>query len=130
LVYMSLIQRSLGGCLKSTGRVSDGDIWIERGEGTLSTLGARPYIASASQVHGSDLLADLTPRERDVAHLVGRGMTNREVGAELFVSAKTVEYHLGRIFAKLDITSRRQLRDLILDPPRVFRSSTSGGPVR
>jgi DNA-binding CsgD family transcriptional regulator len=130
LVYMSLIQRSLGGCLKSTGRVSDGAIWIERGEGTLSTLGARPYIASASQVHGSDLLADLTPRERDVAHLVGRGMTNREVGAELFVSAKTVEYHLGRIFAKLDITSRRQLRDLILDPPRVFRSSTSGGPVR
>ncbi|GGW56348.1 LuxR family transcriptional regulator [Streptomyces lucensis JCM 4490] len=122
LVYMSLIQRSLGGCLKSIGRVSEGDVWIERGEGALSTLGARPYIASASRMQESDLLAGLTPRERDIAHLVGRGMTNREVGAELFVSAKTVEYHLGRIFTKLDITNRRQLRDLIFDPPRAFRS--------
>lgn len=97
-------------------------MWIERGEGALSTLGARPYIASASRMQESDLLAGLTPRERDIAHLVGRGMTNREVGAELFVSAKTVEYHLGRIFTKLDITNRRQLRDLIFDPPRAFRS--------
>ncbi|MEU6593547.1 AAA family ATPase [Streptomyces sp. NPDC046881] len=126
LVYMALIQRSLGGCLKSIGRVSDGDLWIGRGEGTLSTLGARPYVASASKMHESDLLAGLTPRERDIAHLVGRGMTNREVGAELFVSAKTVEYHLGHIFTKLGMTSRRQLRDLIFDPPRVLRSPTSG----
>ena len=53
---------------------------------------------------------ELTPKERAVAHLAVEGMTNREIGDELYVSAKSVEYHLRNIFAKLGITSRRQLR--------------------
>jgi DNA-binding CsgD family transcriptional regulator/tetratricopeptide (TPR) repeat protein len=55
---------------------------------------------------GLDLL---TSRERVVARLVASGMTNREVAAELFVSDKTIEYHLGIIFTKLHIRTRRQL---------------------
>ena len=44
--------------------------------------------------------------------LVTRGYTNKEVGAELFVTAKAVEYHLSKIYAKLGVTNRRELRRL------------------
>lgn len=52
----------------------------------------------------------LTPREEDVAALVVRGYTNKDVAAELYLTAKTVEYHLGNIYAKLGISNRRELR--------------------
>src|SRR6204780_4713882 len=61
--------------------------------------------------HGSRSPLDLTERERDVVALVAKGLTNREVAAELYVGEKTVEYHLGNVFAKLGVTSRRQLRN-------------------
>ena len=57
---------------------------------------------------------DLTDRERDVALLVARGLSNPEVAAQLYVSRKAVEYHLGNIYAKLGIHSRRELRRLQL----------------
>ena len=44
--------------------------------------------------------------------LVRKGFTNREVGAQLYISAKAVEYHLGNVYGKLGIRSRRELRDL------------------
>lgn len=52
----------------------------------------------------------LTEREQDVAALVSKGMTNREVAAELYVSTKAVEYHLRNIYGKLGVTSRNELR--------------------
>jgi DNA-binding NarL/FixJ family response regulator len=54
----------------------------------------------------------LTERERDVAVLVAKGFTNPEVGQELYVSRKAVEYHLGNIFGKLGVSSRRELRGM------------------
>src|SRR6195952_4729477 len=54
----------------------------------------------------------LSQREQDVVALVARGLTNKEAAAELFVTAKTVEYHLGNVYAKLGIASRRDLRRL------------------
>jgi DNA-binding NarL/FixJ family response regulator len=48
-----------------------------------------------------------------VARLVATGLTNREVAGELYVSVKTVEYHLRNCFIKLDIASRRELADLL-----------------
>jgi DNA-binding NarL/FixJ family response regulator len=55
----------------------------------------------------------LTSRETEVAHLVGKGLSNPEIAAELFVSRKAVEYHLGNIYAKCGLRGRQQLRRLV-----------------
>ena len=67
--------------------------------------GASPVPAPGSPVEG----VALTPQEVAVSRLVAAGRTNKEVAAELVVSTKTVEYHLGNVFAKLGIRSRREL---------------------
>jgi DNA-binding CsgD family transcriptional regulator len=62
--------------------------------------------AGARRASGRD---GLTERERDVAELVARGRTNREVAQALFLSEKTVENHLSRVYAKLGLRSRAEL---------------------
>jgi len=90
----------------------------------LTGVGAAPYLARVAAdlaVAGMPVAVPrqaqrqvsplaLTDREADVVALVAKGMTNTEVGAELYVSTHTVEYHLRNVFAKLGISSRRELR--------------------
>jgi epsilon-lactone hydrolase len=66
-------------------------------------------------------IGSLTAQEAQIARLVRQGLSNPEVGTRLFLSPRTVEWHLGNIFTKVGVSSRRQLRDVNLDAvaPRV-----------
>ncbi|MBO0873005.1 MAG: hypothetical protein J2P19_06390, partial [Pseudonocardia sp.] len=71
----------------------------------------RELIATGVHVRRREFEAgeQLTPQERQVARLAGDGLSNPEIGARLFLSPRTVEWHLGNVFTKLGIRSRREL---------------------
>jgi DNA-binding CsgD family transcriptional regulator len=85
----------------------------------LGALGAEPYLQACDrELQACGLRVDddrgrahvrLTPTEVAVTNLVVKGQSNREVAAALYMSVKTVEFHLGNVFAKLGISSRRGL---------------------
>jgi DNA-binding CsgD family transcriptional regulator len=96
---------------------------LEEAHKAFSRLGADPFVqACAGELAALHVTAapqspakllGLSRAELAVARLVATGLTNKEVASELFVSVKTVEYHLRNCFMKLDITSRRALAALV-----------------
>ncbi len=77
--------------------------WSEHAKRELRVCGGRPPRPTATRGD------PLTPQEAEVAHLVATGRTNREVAAALFITTKTVEFHVGHIYRKLGVRSRTQL---------------------
>jgi DNA-binding CsgD family transcriptional regulator len=87
--------------------------WAERARIELRATG------ETARRRTPDALTQLTPQELHIARLVAQGLTNKEVAAELFLSPRTIDAHLRGVFAKLGITSRRELRTVIPGDPVV-----------
>ena len=77
--------------------------WAERARGELRATG------ETARKRDPSTLADLTQQELQVARLASEGGSNKEIGAQLFLSPRTVEWHLGKVFTKLGIASRLDL---------------------
>ncbi|MFE1796429.1 ATP-binding protein [Streptomyces sp. NPDC059517] len=88
--------------------------WTER---TLAELRAAGVHATATPGQETDL-SELTPQQLQIARLAAAGLTNREIGERIFLSPRTVGFHLYRIFPKLGVTARAQLRDVLPDALR------------
>ena len=82
--------------------------WAERAAQELRASGE----TARKRDQGTDV--DLTPTELQVAQLVQQGLSNRDVAAQLFVSPRTVDFHLRNVFAKTGVTSRGALTQLTL----------------
>jgi DNA-binding CsgD family transcriptional regulator len=78
--------------------------FAERARGELMATGEKV------RKRRPDTRDELTPQEEQIARLARDGLSNPEIAAQMFISAKTVEWHLGKVFTKLGIRSRRQLR--------------------
>jgi DNA-binding CsgD family transcriptional regulator/DNA polymerase III delta prime subunit len=85
-------------------------LWAERARAELRATG------ETARKRDVSTLEMLTPQELRVARLVAAGSTNKDVAAQLFLSSRTVEYHLGKVFNKLGVASRVELARAALDP--------------
>ena len=92
---------------------------LREAEGIFAALGARPWLArTVAELRAAGAVrraprnndpAEFTAQEVRVAGVIARGLTNRQAAAELFLSPKTIDFHLRQVYAKLGISSRAQL---------------------
>ncbi|WP_157251395.1 helix-turn-helix transcriptional regulator [Nonomuraea typhae] len=121
----ALTDLSFGSWLRRLGRRNIAALRLERAHVVFEALGARPYVERSTRelsACGRAMRADrtgagLTAQELAVAEHAARGMTNRQIASSLFVSVKTVEYHLSHVYNKLQVRSRTQLALLLTAGP-------------
>jgi ATP/maltotriose-dependent transcriptional regulator MalT len=120
LLDRGLLRHRYGRLLHARGNRREAVNYLREAHELFAGVGAEPY----RQAVADDLATcgirtatrqsplDFTEREQDVVALVRKGMTNKEIAAEMYVSEKAVEYHLRNVYGKLGISSRRELRSL------------------
>jgi DNA-binding CsgD family transcriptional regulator len=118
---LARVNFAYGQTLRRAGKRRDADAIISTARDIYLSLGAHTYVQRCERelkagglhmMRGTRGHTELTPQEEAVTSLVAQGLSNREVAAELYVSPKTVQYHLTRIYAKLGIRSRSELAAL------------------
>jgi DNA-binding NarL/FixJ family response regulator len=125
-VYLARMLLAHGRLLRRTGQRREAVERLRKAHEIYLSLRAAPFVArvdeelAACHLPGeparkasNQSVLSLTSRETEVAHLVGKGLSNPEVAAELFISRKAVEYHLGNIYAKCGIHGRQELRRFV-----------------
>jgi len=95
------------------------EAFAERARRELNATGEKVRKRSPETSH------DLTPQEAQIARLARDGYSNPEIGAQLFISSRTVEWHLRKVFTKLEIASRRQLRTVLPDEERSAQGASA-----
>lgn len=90
------------------------EMFTRMGAQAFAERARRELVATGEKVRKQPVSSGdaLTGQETQIARLAGDGLTNQEIGAQLFISTHTVEWHLRKVFVKLGITSRRQLRTI------------------
>jgi len=127
-VHTARLLLAHGRLLRRTGDRKGAIERLRRANVLFLGLRAAPFIAQTEeelaacglrqqQARGRSVL-EMTDRETEVAYLIEQRMTNAEIAAELFITPKAVEYHLGHIYAKFGVTGRQQLRRLLGDSRR------------
>jgi DNA-binding CsgD family transcriptional regulator/tetratricopeptide (TPR) repeat protein len=93
------------------------EMFVTMGMEAFAERARRELIATGDRVRrrSPETRDELTAQERQIARLARDGLSNPEIAAQLFISAKTVEWHLGKVFVKLGVSSRRQLRTALPD---------------
>jgi DNA-binding NarL/FixJ family response regulator len=108
------------------GRLRDGRERLRAAEEMFAEIGmhafaerARGELVAAGgklRTHAVEAREELTPQEEQIARLARDGLTNPQIGARLFLSPRTIEWHLGKVFGKLGIDSRSDLEAAL--PPQ------------
>ncbi len=115
----------IGEWLRREGRRVDAQHHLRTAHGMFASIGMEAFAertrrelsATGEKLRKRNVAStELTPQEMQIALLARDGLTNPEVGERLFISARTVEWHLRKVFTKLSIASRRELRNALADP--------------
>ena len=119
-----------GEWLRRAGRRVDARRELRAAHGVFAAMGVegfaeraqRELLATGETVRrrSVETFDELTPQEAEISRLAGAGYTNPEIARKLFLSERTVEWHLRKVFAKLGIRSRRQLRDVLPESEAVL----------
>ncbi|MGH3284981.1 MAG: helix-turn-helix transcriptional regulator, partial [Streptosporangiaceae bacterium] len=117
--HLARARLSYGEWLRRENRRIDARNQLRPAFEAFASMGARAFAERARRElqatgekvrkRNEDTRADLTPQEEEIVQLARDGRTNQEIGAQMFIGARTVEWHLRKVFAKLDISSRHEL---------------------